>query len=410
MKKMPDRRDFSVALLIALLPVCGMASGAETSASTKVKGNGASKQAPVDMAVMRVMCEGKTADAQVSVNGVLKGECPLDMEVKAGPIQIRATKKRDEYYDQVFEQSFTLGSGVAKRVEVVSNKRAQFRPEAIARIDKLVDASESAIEAKRRNEIPSLETAAAAGDGAAMARLGLFYKYGLAGASDVKKSVDWYRKGAEAGNADAMYEYARLLERGNLVPKNMGQAIELYQKSAASGQPEALQRMGRFLEKDGDGFQKNPRLAATYYMKSAEAGSKLSSLLYWGVLPEAEKDAGLATEEKLSATATAIQLRKAEAGEDFEALTDAAATYTFGTYGNAVNHERALTYYRMGVRQKKKLAAAGDADANYQLGYWYQEGGLGLLVDKKEAARYYKQAQQLGYPEAAEALRKLQAQ
>jgi TPR repeat protein len=415
MKKIPARRDLSAApilfaALIALLPVWEMASAAETSTSVKAKGNGASKPAQVEMAAIRVMCEGKTADAQVSVNGVLKGECPLDMEVKPGLIQIRATKKRDEYYDQIFEQSFTLGSGVAKRVEVAFNKRAQFRPEAIARIDKIVDASESAMEMKRRNEIPALETAAAGGDSTAMARLGMFYKYGLAGPADVKKSVDWYRKGAEAGNADAMYEYAWLSERGYQVPKNMTLAIDLYQKSAALGQSEALQRMGRFVEKGGDGFQKDTRLAATYYMKAAEGGGKLSSLMYWGVLPEAEKDAGLATEEKLATIATKIQLRKAEAGEDFEALTDAAGTYTFGTYGNAVNHERALTYYRMGVRQKKKLAAAGDAEANYQLGYWYQEGGLGLLVDKKEAARYYKQAQQLGYPDAAEALSKLQAQ
>ncbi|ASU37938.1 hypothetical protein hmeg3_06255 [Herbaspirillum sp. meg3] len=54
-------------------------------------------------------------------------------------------------------------------------------------------------------------------------------------------------------------------------------------------------------------------------------------------------------------------------------------------------------------------AKAGDVDAAYQLGYWYEDGNLGLSKDANEAIRYYKQAQQLGHPEAAEALRKLQS-
>ncbi|SFA84971.1 TPR repeat [Collimonas sp. OK607] len=396
-------------LLIALLFAHGLVSSAETASPAKAKGANSSKQAPAELSAIRVFCEGKSMDAQVSVNGVLKGECPIDMEVKTGLIQIRATKKRDEYYDQIFEQSFTLGAGVAKRIEVVFNKSPQFRAEAITRVDKAVETSESAMETKRRNEMPSLENAAAAGDGAAMARLGMFWKQGLAGPVDMKKSVDWYRKGADAGNAEAMYEYASLLERGSQVSKNMALAVELYQKSAALGEYRALQKMGMFMEKGSNGIQKNTRMATTYYIKAAEAGSKLSALMYWRTLPEAEKDAGLATEDKLSEAATGIQLRRAEAGEDFEALTDAASTYAFGVYGNAKNPERALTYYRMALRQQKKIAAAGDAVANYQLGYWYEVGAIGLTPDTKDAARYYKQAQQLGYPEATDALNKLQS-
>ncbi|MFL9878666.1 tetratricopeptide repeat protein [Herbaspirillum rhizosphaerae] len=402
MKKITNRGY----LLLALLLAHGLAGAAEP----KAKNANAQKQAPTELSVIRFLCEGKTANSEIRVNGVFKGECPLDMEVKPGLIEITATKKRDDYYEQLFEQSFTLGGGVAKRVDIVFNKRPRFRQDAIERTDKAVEASESAQEVRRRNEIPSLESAAAGGDGAAMARLGMFYRAGLTGPVDMKKSVDWYKKGAEAGNADAMYEYAWLSEQGNRVPKNMALAVELYQKSAALGEPRALQRMGGLTEKGSDGIPKDLRLAGTYYFKAAEAGSKLSSLMYWGILPESEKDAALATEEKLAATATRIQLKKAEAGEDFDALTDAAGTYTFGTYGNAANPELALTYYRMALRQKKKQAAAGDADSNYQLGYWYAEGVLGLPRDKKEAARYYKQAQQLGHPSAAEALRKLESE
>jgi TPR repeat protein len=401
MKKILNRHTLLLVVLLAHSQV--------HAAEPKAKA-AAPKQAAVERSVIRVLCEDKTANSEVSVNGVLKGECPLDMEVRPGLIEIRAVKKRDEYYDQVFEQSFTLGAGVAKRIDIAFNKRAQFRPQAIARIDKLIEPGELAQESKRRAEMPALETAAAGGDGAAMARLAMFYRQGLAGAVDMKKSVDWCRKGAEAGNPECMYEYARLLEKGYLVPKNMAAAIELYQKAAALDEPRSLEKVGRFFEAGSNGFQKNPRQAMAYFMKAAEGGDKLASLMYWGTLPEAEKDAGLATQEKLDIAAARIQLRKAEAGEDFDALTDAAGIYTYGVYGNAKNPERALTYYRMALRQIKKKAAAGDAESNYLLGYWFEVGGISLPVDKAEALRYYKKAQQLGYPDATEALNKLQSE
>lgn len=403
MKKMPNR-----SCLLAILLLAHGVAGAADAAAAKARAAVAARQAPAERAAIRVLCEGKYANAEVSVNGVLKGECPLDLAVAPGLIQIRASKNRDEYYDQVFEQSFTLGADVAKRVEVAFNKRPQLRADAVARIDKQVDASESAQESKRRNEIPALENAAANGDAAAMARLGLFWYRGLAGQADLKKAVEWYRKGADAGNAEAMYVYAIFLERGRLVPENRPLAVGLYQKSAAQGYPQALEKLGDIVNNGSDGFQKDSRLAGSYYKKAAEGGAKLSPLWYWSTLPEAEQDAGLATQTQLELMAARVQVQKAQTGEDLEALMDAASTYTFGVQGYKTNHELALTYYRMAWRQKVKTAAAGDADSNYDLAYW-SEGGIGTNPDRTVALRYYKQAQQAGHPKAAEAVKRLQA-
>src|SRR5450830_1506863 len=108
--------------IAVLLSANGSAGAADAAASSGGKGK-ATKQASTERAAIRVLCEGKNADAIVSVNGVLKGECPLDLDVAAGAIHVQALKKRDEFYDSLFEQDFTLGSGVAKRIEVVFNKR-----------------------------------------------------------------------------------------------------------------------------------------------------------------------------------------------------------------------------------------------------------------------------------------------
>src|SRR5450830_246954 len=132
-----------MGVLLAASGTSGFANAAD-AATGKAKAGAAARPAPGERAAMRVLCEGKNADAVVSINGVLKGECPLDLELAAGVVQVRAVKKRDEFYDSVYEKDFTLGAGVAKRVEIVFNKRPQFRLDAIARTDKEVDAAQSA--------------------------------------------------------------------------------------------------------------------------------------------------------------------------------------------------------------------------------------------------------------------------
>ncbi len=68
-------------------------------------------------ATIRVACEGAALDAAVSVNGDFKGECPLDVQVKAGTIKLRATKTFGGK-EEAYEQQLRLGSGTTKRIEV----------------------------------------------------------------------------------------------------------------------------------------------------------------------------------------------------------------------------------------------------------------------------------------------------
>jgi formylglycine-generating enzyme required for sulfatase activity len=69
--------------------------------------------------MIRVACPDDAAGALVSVNGVVKGECPFDTQVNAGRVVVRAVRTTSAETERVFESSFTLGDDVIKRVDVV---------------------------------------------------------------------------------------------------------------------------------------------------------------------------------------------------------------------------------------------------------------------------------------------------
>lgn len=68
---------------------------------------------------LRVACTGNDAGAEVTIDGQLKGECPLEVRVRAGTTKLRLVKKVDALHEQVFEQDIRLGDGVVKQVDAV---------------------------------------------------------------------------------------------------------------------------------------------------------------------------------------------------------------------------------------------------------------------------------------------------
>lgn len=69
--------------------------------------------------MLRIACGDGAARAEVSINGAFKGECPIDVQVPPGTVQIRATKPASEFWEQAFVDEFRIGDAVVKRVEVV---------------------------------------------------------------------------------------------------------------------------------------------------------------------------------------------------------------------------------------------------------------------------------------------------
>jgi formylglycine-generating enzyme required for sulfatase activity len=67
---------------------------------------------------VRVICEGQAAGAEITINGKYRGDCPLDVEVQPGNIELTAVKKVDPLRERRFTTRFGIGEAAAKRVEV----------------------------------------------------------------------------------------------------------------------------------------------------------------------------------------------------------------------------------------------------------------------------------------------------
>lgn len=73
--------------------------------------------------MLRVVCDGDDVGAEVSVNGKVKGTCPVDMLVEPGTVKLRVEKKVAGVGVRVFEQEMLIGTGVRKKVEAVLSLR-----------------------------------------------------------------------------------------------------------------------------------------------------------------------------------------------------------------------------------------------------------------------------------------------
>jgi hypothetical protein len=71
----------------------------------------------VEASTLRIACDPGASGGEVSINGKFKGECPLDVQVAAGILQIKV-KKLIGGKTETFEQSVRLGDDVVKRIDV----------------------------------------------------------------------------------------------------------------------------------------------------------------------------------------------------------------------------------------------------------------------------------------------------
>jgi hypothetical protein len=178
--------------------------------------------------LLRVACEGADAGAEVSINGVFKGECPLDIHVSEGTVQLRVLKKVDASRERVYEQQFRIGDGVVKKVEVALsaprlNAEAQRREnERIAaeraEAQQREEARQRALAEERRVDQELLEqqrNAAASRDTTAMLALSERYATGKGVPKSDAEAAAWLRKAAAAGSAPAVFRLSPLSKAAN---------------------------------------------------------------------------------------------------------------------------------------------------------------------------------------------------
>lgn len=79
-------------------------------------------------AYLRLRCDGDAAGAKVTINGVRKGECPVDLAIPEGQARIVVRKDLTQHSYRVFEKDLFLAGGAMKRETVVLGP-VQFTPE-----------------------------------------------------------------------------------------------------------------------------------------------------------------------------------------------------------------------------------------------------------------------------------------
>ncbi|MGE5525376.1 MAG: hypothetical protein ACM3SS_16810 [Rhodospirillaceae bacterium] len=178
--------------------------------------------------LLRIACEGADAGAEVSINGQFKGECPLDIQVNEGIVQLRVLKKVDASRERVFEQQFRIGDGVVKKVEVAlsaprlnaeaqrrENERiAAERAEAMRR-EQARQLARAAEEQADRESLEQQRKAAESRDTAAMIALSERYAAGKGVPKSDTEAVAWLRKAAAAGSALAAFRLSPLFKAAN---------------------------------------------------------------------------------------------------------------------------------------------------------------------------------------------------
>gem|GEM_PF-3638178 len=66
---------------------------------------------------LRIQCDGDALNAHITINGKYQGQCPMDIHVPAGNIEINAIKPEGELRERRFDTKFFLASG-GRRVAV----------------------------------------------------------------------------------------------------------------------------------------------------------------------------------------------------------------------------------------------------------------------------------------------------
>ena len=212
--------------------------------------------------------------------------------------------------------------------------------------------------------------------------VGVFQDYAIA--------AEWYRKSAEQGNAEAQYSLGSMYENGEGVSKDLDKAVEWYRKSAEQGYADAQYNLGIMYEK-GKGVSQDYVKAVEWYRKSAEQGKATAQ----GQLGYMYGQGRGISQDKVKAVEW--YRKSAEQG-------NAVAQYNLGIMyengrGVSQDYAKAAEWYRKSAEQGdtravewyRKSAEQGNADAQYALGYMY-ENGRGVSQDHAKAVEWYQKA------------------
>ncbi len=217
---------------------------------------------------------------------------------------------------------------------------------------------------------------------------------------------------AEKGNVDAMYIVAYNYESGSMdFPVDKTQAFNWYKRAAEAGSADAMKQLSECFA-EGKGCDRNPELARQWLKKAAAAGSASARA------EQTEREQKLADLRQRSEAGNLFarfELWKLENDVSDNPAVQENLLLPAAEKGDVKTIEllgllylRELDIGSPDNRRKwlSRLAEKGDANTLFLIAKQFQTG-IGLPRDFERAAALYRQARDLGHPNAAQELQEL---
>lgn len=245
-----------------------------------------------------------------------------------------------------------------------------------------------------------------------LAALHVCTKMAGGGEQDAQKAFELYKYAADHGSARGMAKAGMMLHDGDGTQKDVKLAIEYFEKAKAAGRADADDLLA-FVYKNINSPDVDPKKAFEFNLQRAGKGDVEAQYhvyeAYWngiGVEEDHEKanrwlknaaDGGHTISQALMGfhemifgdASTAVQYwEKASAAGHLKAMSDLAEVYLDGADGVPVNKARAIELY-------KKAADEGFGEAQGALGICYATGN-GVPKNDYEAFRWFSMAAEQG--------------
>ncbi|MDR3390420.1 MAG: tetratricopeptide repeat protein [Sulfuriferula sp.] len=238
------------------------------------------------------------------------------------------------------------------------------------------------------DEAKMVSDAAMRGSASSQVLLAVMYRHGDGGyAKDDRQAAYWFEQAAQQGNPYAQMALGDLYEQGEGVAKNLKLAADWREKAAKRGNVQAQLKLGQ-MYLAGVGVDKDLN-KAEYWLKRAaiegnsEAQFELGKLYRTENWPKHDPDLGNSWLAK-------------SAAQGYEGAVE--FVHFFEHVGLQIKEDLSQR-----APQLHKLAADGDAEAQYQLAMRY-EHGIGEKEDSAQAMYWFKQAANQGHVMAIKSL------
>lgn len=235
-------------------------------------------------------------------------------------------------------------------------------------------------EAAKQDHLPSMK---------AFAQISLFRKQN---AGDVRRAIAMYERGVALGDPELTHGLAVLYLDGTEVPKDFKKGSELLGRAAEAGYAASQVRLAKLFFQQGKAGAMRP--AERWFKRAADQGNaearyRLATLYILGQRYEQPEDQ---TEERQHKLRAAIELLLLSSDQHYMPATSRLGRLRF--HGTLV-----MQNVKQGLRFLRGAAAAGDANAQYDLAHAYFYG-TNVAQDYAKAAHYLQLAAAQKHPDA----------